>query len=53
LYRLPEDAGWQGRPAMAVVDAQDTFIFFGLPLASLNAQQTVPQLLEKLILMLD
>lgn len=45
IYRLPESSSWPGTPSMAVIDAQGTFIFFGLPLASLDGMTSVPQLL--------
>lgn len=50
LYVLPEKPeSWPGTPVMGVVDGTSSFVFFGLPLASLDGLGTVPQLLEKIL----
>lgn len=50
MYRLPEKPGaWEGMPPMAVVDGQQSFVFFGLPLAKLNGLGTVPEVFEKIL----
>jgi len=46
IYILPESTAWPGTPAMALIDAQQTLVFFGLPLAQLNGQSSITQLLE-------
>lgn len=47
IYVLPENAGaWDGRPPMAVINADRNFIFFGLPIAALDGFGTVNQLLQ-------
>ncbi len=50
LYVLPENLGvWQGTPPMGVINGASTFVFFGLPLASLDGQGTVSQLFDKIL----
>ena len=50
LYVLPERPGsWPGTPAMAVIDARSSFVFFGLPLVFLNGSETVGPLIEKIL----
>ncbi|MCG8607427.1 hypothetical protein MJD09_20900 [bacterium] len=49
MYRLPESNSWEGTPAVGVIDRNDSFIFFSLPLASLNNLNTVPLLFEKIL----
>ncbi len=47
LYTLPANAArWEGTPPMAVINSAHTFVFFGLPMASLNGNGTVTQLFE-------
>jgi len=49
MYVLPEDSDWQGTPPVGIINAGRNFVFFGLPLASLNGQSTVQQLLELIL----
>lgn len=50
LYVLPVNASlWPGTPVMGVINGTSSFVFFGLPLASLNGSGTVNQLLEKIL----
>lgn len=50
LYQLPENASkWQGTPVMAVIDSENSFVFFGLPLANLDGNSTVKQVFEKIL----
>jgi hypothetical protein len=46
IYLLPESTQWPGTPPMALIDSQQTFVFFGLPMASLNGQSSVGPLLQ-------
>jgi len=48
IYQLPEtDSGkWSGSPAICVVNADRNFVFFGLPIASLDGQGTAMQVVE-------
>jgi hypothetical protein len=49
LYVLPANPGvWSGTPVMGVIDGTSSFVFFGLPLASLDGFGTVSQLIEKI-----
>ena len=49
MYVLPENPGvWEGTPPVGIINAEHSFIFFGLPLAALDGFGTVPQLLEKI-----
>jgi len=50
LYVLPPNPGvWPGTPVMAVVDATSSFVFFGLPIASLDGNGTAGLLIEKIL----
>ncbi len=50
LYVLPPNPGtWAGTPVMAVVDATSSFVFFGLPIASLDGNGTAGLLIEKIL----
>lgn len=50
LYVLPENpANWPGTPAVGVIDAQRSFVFFSLPLAAINGQDTVDDLIAKIL----
>jgi hypothetical protein len=50
LYQLPEKIGaWAGTPAMGVIDSQNSFVFFGLPLANLDGNSSVNLLFEKIL----
>ncbi len=50
FYVLPEKPGtWPGTPVMGAINSTSDFAFFGLPLAKLNGQGTVNQLLEKIL----
>jgi len=47
LYQLPENPGvWAGTPPVAVINADESFVFFGLPLAALDGLGNVTQLLQ-------
>ena len=48
LYMLPENS-WPGTPVMAVIDGTSSFVFFGLPLASLDGFGTVSLVIEKIL----
>jgi hypothetical protein len=51
LYQLPEDPSrWQGSPVMAVIDADKTFVFFGLPLAKMDGLNSVQELIQKIFI---
>lgn len=50
LYMLPASANWPGTPVVGVRDATGAFVFFTVPLASLDGLGTVRQLFEKLLL---
>lgn len=50
VYRLPESEDWSGTPPMGVINGSSTFVFFGLPLASLNGLNTTEQLIEKIFI---
>ncbi len=50
FYRLPEGTTrWTGQPAVGVIDGKNTFVFFGLPLAALDAQGTVEEILGRIL----
>ncbi len=50
LYFLPESPGkWTGTPAVAVSDAQSSFVFFGLPLALLDGNSNIHVVFEKIL----
>ena len=51
MYVLPENPGtWPGTPPVGVIDRDDSFAFFTVPLASLNNMGTVALLLEKILI---
>jgi len=46
IYRLEENTAlWQGRPVLAVVNAEKSFYFFGVPCHQLNGNGNVKKLL--------
>ncbi len=49
MYTLPSSSAWPGTPPMAVINADQNFVFWGLPLAVLNGQETVPTLFRILL----
>ncbi len=49
IYRLPPGTNWVEEPPMAVINADDTFVFFGLPIRKLNGQGSVEQLLSTIL----
>jgi len=49
IYVLPESNSWPGTPPMATINADRNFVFFGLPLAALDGQNTVEQLFQVLL----
>jgi len=46
IYTLPSGTNWTGIPPMAIINADHTFVFFGLPMDKLNGLNTVTQLFE-------
>lgn len=50
VYRLGENpALWQGQPVVAVVNAENSFYFFGVPFHQLNGNQNAGRLLAILL----
>lgn len=50
LYFLPENPSlWPGIPAMAAIDGNSSFAFFGLPISSLDGLGTAKQVIEKIL----
>lgn len=50
LYQLPASSGWTGMPPVGLIDANQTFVFFGVPLAGLDSFGNVNALIEKILL---
>ncbi len=51
LYALAAKPGsWSGEPVIGLIDANNTFVFFGLPLAGLDGFGSVSELIGKIIL---
>lgn len=50
LYFLPPSSRWEGTPVVGVIDANQTFVFFGLSLAKLDGFTSVQTIFEKVFL---
>lgn len=51
LYVLPANASqWPGTPVVAVVDGTSSFVFMGLPIATLDGDGTAAKLIERILI---